>query len=202
MPLVENMPSGNAIRPGDVLRMRNGKTVEVLNTDAEGRLILADALSYAVDDGVDAIVDLATLTGACMVALGDKVAGLMGNADGWIEQVQDAAGRAGESVWPLPLPSEYRKLIDSEVADMRNVGTSGYGGALHGRAVPPGVRVRGPVDPPRHRGPSARVRRRRLRREGRHRLRRPHPHRTRPDLHQTPLNNPNRRQYQSLSVSS
>ena len=65
-----------------------------------------------------------------MVALGDKVAGLMGNADGWIEQVQDAAGRAGESVWPLPLPSEYRKLIDSEVADMRNVGTSGYGGAL------------------------------------------------------------------------
>jgi leucyl aminopeptidase len=130
VPLVENMPSGNAIRPGDVLKMRNGKTVEVLNTDAEGRLILADALSYAVDDGVDAMIDLATLTGACMVALGDKVAGLMGNADGWIEQVQDAAGRAGESVWPLPLPSEYRKLIDSEVADIRNVGTSGYGGAL------------------------------------------------------------------------
>ncbi len=131
VPLVENMPSGNAIRPGDVLKMRNGKTVEVLNTDAEGRLILADALSLrSRRRSVDAIVDFATLTGACMVALGDKVAGLMGNDDGWIEQVQDAAGRAGESVWPLPLPSEYRKLIDSEVADMRNIGTSGYGGAL------------------------------------------------------------------------
>jgi len=130
VPLVENMPSGHAIRPGDVLRIRNGKTVEVLNTDAEGRLILADALSLAVEDKVDAIVDLATLTGACMVALGEKIAGLMGNHDGWRDQVRSAADRAGEPVWPLPLPGEYRKLLDSEVADLKNVSSGGYGGAL------------------------------------------------------------------------
>jgi leucyl aminopeptidase len=130
VPLVENMPSGTAIRPGDVLRIRNGTTVEVLNTDAEGRLILADALSLAVEDGVDAIVDLATLTGACMVALGEKIAGLMGNHDGWRDQVRAAADRAGEPVWPLPLPAEYRKLLDSEVADLKNVSSGGYGGAL------------------------------------------------------------------------
>src|SRR5947207_5951067 len=94
LPLVENMPSGTAIRPGDVLKMRNGKTVEVLNTDAEGRLILADALSLAVEDEPDAIVDLATLTGACMVALGDSVAGLMGSDDSWITQVRAAADLA------------------------------------------------------------------------------------------------------------
>jgi leucyl aminopeptidase len=129
-PMVENMPSGTAIRPGDVLRIRNGKTVEVLNTDAEGRLILADALSLAVDDGADAIVDLATLTGACVVALGEKVAGLMGNHDEWRGQVGDAAGRAAEAVWALPLPDDYNKMLDSEVADLRNIGTSSYGGAL------------------------------------------------------------------------
>jgi leucyl aminopeptidase len=110
--------------------MRNGKTVEVLNTDAEGRLILADALSLAVDEKADAIVDVATLTGACMVALGDKVAGLMGSDDDWIDQVRDAADRAGEPVWPLPLPDDYRKLIDSEIADVKNVSSGGYGGAL------------------------------------------------------------------------
>ncbi len=130
VPLVENMPSGTAIRPGDVLKMRNGKTVEVLNTDAEGRLILADALSLAVDEKPDAIVDLATLTGACMVALGDKVAGLMGSDEGWVDQVEEAAGRADESVWHLPLPEVYRKSLESEVADVRNIGTGGYGGAL------------------------------------------------------------------------
>ena len=130
VPLVENMPSGTAIRPGDVLKMRNGKTVEVLNTDAEGRLILADALSLAVDEKADAIVDLATLTGACMVALGDKVAGLMGSDEGWVDQVEEAAGRADESVWHLPLPEVYRKSLESEVADVRNIGTGGYGGAL------------------------------------------------------------------------
>ncbi len=130
VPMVENMPSGSAIRPGDVLTIRNGKTVEVLNTDAEGRLILADALSLAAEDKPDAVVDLATLTGACMVALGDKVAGLMGNDDAWMEQVQAAAGRTGEAVWPLPLPPDYRKLLDSEVADLRNISTGNYGGAL------------------------------------------------------------------------
>ena len=129
-PMAENMPSGNAIRPGDVLKIRNGKTVEVLNTDAEGRLILADALSLASEEGADAIVDIATLTGACMVALGDKVAGVMGSNDGWVEQVREAAERTGEAMWHLPLPTEYRKMLDSEVADLRNVGTAPYGGAL------------------------------------------------------------------------
>jgi len=130
VPLVENMPSGNAMRPGDVLTMRNGKTVEVLNTDAEGRLVLADGLSLAVEAGVDAIIDVATLTGACVVALGRKVAGLMGNHQGWIDQVGQAAARAGEDVWPLPLPEDYRKQIDSDVADIKNIGGGRYGGAL------------------------------------------------------------------------
>jgi leucyl aminopeptidase len=129
-PMVENMPSGSAIRPGDVLRMRDGQTVEVLNTDAEGRLILADALSWAVDEKPDAIVDLATLTGACVVALGEKIAGLMGNDDAWSAQVRDAADRAGEPMWPLPLPEDYRALLDSEVADLRNISTGRYGGTL------------------------------------------------------------------------
>jgi len=130
VPMVENMPSGTAIRPGDVLKIRNGKTVEVLNTDAEGRLILADALALAAEDKPDAVVDVATLTGACMVALGDKIAGLMGNGDAWNEQVQAAADAVGEPVWPLPMPTEYRKLLDSEVADLRNISTGSYGGAL------------------------------------------------------------------------
>ncbi len=129
-PMAENMPSGTAIRPGDVLRMRDGQTVEVLNTDAEGRLILADALSWAVDDKVDAIVDLATLTGSCVVALGEKVAGLMGNDVAWSAQVRAAADRVGEAVWPLPLPDDYRELLDSDVADLRNISTGRYGGAL------------------------------------------------------------------------
>jgi leucyl aminopeptidase len=129
IPTTENMPSGTAIHPGDVLKIRNGKTVEVLNTDAEGRLVLADGLSLAVEAGVDAIVDVATLTGACVVALGPKIAGLMGNDDGWTEQVRAAAGRAGEGVWPLPLPRDYRKDIDSEVADIKNTGGRS-GGAL------------------------------------------------------------------------
>jgi len=130
VPMVENMPSGNAIRPGDVLRMRDGQTVEVLNTDAEGRLILADALAWAVDEKPDAIVDLATLTGACVVALGEKVAGLMGNNDSWSAQVHAAADRAGEPMWHLPLPDDYRKNLESDVADLRNISSTRYGGAL------------------------------------------------------------------------
>jgi len=130
VPATENMPGGGAVKPGDVLEIRNGKTVEVLNTDAEGRLVLADGLSLAVEAGVDAIVDLATLTGACVVALGRKVAGLMGNHDGWVEHVRQAADRAGEAVWPLPLPDDYRRLIDSDVADVKNIGSGRYAGAL------------------------------------------------------------------------
>ena len=129
-PMVENMPSGEAIRPGDVLTFRNGKTAEVLNTDAEGRLILADALSLAAEKKPEMIIDLATLTGACMVALGDKIAGVMSNDEAVSANVLAAAKRAGEAMWPLPLPKQYRKLIDSEIADMKNIGTGGYGGAL------------------------------------------------------------------------
>ncbi len=129
VPLAENMPGGNAYRLGDVITYRNGKTVEVMNTDAEGRLILADALALAADEEADAIIDLATLTGACMVALGPKVAGLMTNNDAWKAQVVAAGERSGEPLWPLPLPKEYRKMLDSEIADMKNVGGS-YGGAI------------------------------------------------------------------------
>src|SRR5207244_10304732 len=91
--------------------------------------ILADALALEAEDKPDAVVDVATLTGACMVALGDKIAGLMGNGDAWNEQVQAAAAAVGEPVWPLPLPTEYRKLLDSEVADLRNLSTDSFGGA-------------------------------------------------------------------------
>ena len=130
IPTTENMPGGAAVKPGDVLKIRNGKTVEVLNTDAEGRLVLADGLSLAVEAGVDAIIDVATLTGSCIVALGRKIAGLMGNHPGWVDQVRQAGERAGEDLWPLPLPEDYRKSIDSDVADVKNVSPGRYGGAL------------------------------------------------------------------------
>ena len=129
VPATENMPSGSAVKPGDVFRFRNGKTAEILNTDAEGRLVLADGLSLATENGVDAVIDVATLTGACMVALGPKIAGLMGNHDGWLTQVEEAAARGGERVWQLPLPDDYRRLIDSDVADMKNTGGR-QGGAI------------------------------------------------------------------------
>jgi leucyl aminopeptidase len=129
-PLTENMPSGTAIKPSDVLTARNGKTIEVLNTDAEGRLVLADGLSLAVESGADAIVDLATLTGAAVVALGKEIAGLLGNDGNLMEQVEAASERSGEPVWPLPLPDDYRNHIDSEVADMRNVGRPGQAGSI------------------------------------------------------------------------
>ena len=130
LPITDNMTGGDATRVGDVLKIRNGKTVEVLNTDAEGRLILADGLSLATEEAPDAIVDLATLTGACMVALGLRTAGVMGNHDGWIDQVREAADAAGEPVWPLPLPAHLRPKLDSEVADLKNVTSERYGGAL------------------------------------------------------------------------
>jgi leucyl aminopeptidase len=130
LPLVENLPGGRAMKLGDVLQARNGKTIEVLNTDAEGRLILADALAYAADHKVSHLVDLATLTGACMVALGTEVAGLMANDDAWRERVQEAARRAGEKAWPLPMFAHYGELIKSQVADMKNTGGTRYGGAI------------------------------------------------------------------------
>jgi leucyl aminopeptidase len=129
VPATDNMLGPDATRPGDVLRMADGTTVEVLNTDAEGRLILADALALARREEPDAIVDLATLTGACMVALGPRIAGLMGNDDGLVERIELAAGRAGERVWHLPLPIDLAKELESPVADLKNVGKR-YGGAL------------------------------------------------------------------------
>lgn len=127
-PLTENMPGGAAVRPGDVLHTRNGKTIEVLNTDAEGRLVLADGLALAVESEPELIVDVATLTGACVVALGKQIAGVFGTDDA-VPRVLEASGRAGERMWHLPIPDDYRKLIDSDVADMKNTGGR-WGGAI------------------------------------------------------------------------
>lgn len=127
---VENMPSGKAIRPGDIVKASNGKTIEILNTDAEGRLTLADALHYAVGLDVDAVIDLATLTGACVVALGEEITGLMSNDDELAEKLLESAQDAGEKMWEMPLEKRYRSLIDSEIADLRNIPTSRYGGSL------------------------------------------------------------------------
>ncbi|MFK8025369.1 MAG: leucyl aminopeptidase [Ilumatobacter sp.] len=126
----DNMPSGSALKLSDVLTMRNGKTVEIHNTDAEGRLVLADGLSLAVEEGVDAIVDIATLTGSALGALGEDFAALLGTNQEWIDAVKDASGRVDEKVWQLPLArDEYRKKLDSVVADMRNIGGP-YAGAI------------------------------------------------------------------------
>ncbi len=131
LPLTDNMTGGDATRVGDVLVHRNATTTEVLNTDAEGRLVLADALALATepDPKPQAVIDLATLTGACMVALGPKTAGLFTNHEGLGEQVAAAAGRAGERVWPLPLLDHLRPSLDSDIADLRNIGTGRHGGA-------------------------------------------------------------------------
>ncbi|KND41236.1 MULTISPECIES: leucyl aminopeptidase [Streptomyces] len=127
--LAENMPSGSATRPGDVLRMYSGKTVEVLNTDAEGRLVLADALAKASEDKPDAIVDVATLTGAMMLALGNRTFGIMANDDAFRSAVHEAAEESGEPAWPMPLPDHLRKGMDSPTADIANMGER-YGGGL------------------------------------------------------------------------
>lgn len=126
----ENMPSGSAYRPGDVLIAKNGKTIEVLNTDAEGRITLADALSFAVEMKPDVIVDLATLTGACVVAVGETHAGLWSNNEQLQDSLVAAAAAAGEGVVVFPLPEEYKPFIQSKVADLRNIGTTRYGGAI------------------------------------------------------------------------
>jgi leucyl aminopeptidase len=118
----DNMPSGSAMKMGDVLTQRGGKTVEINNTDAEGRLILADGLALAAEEKPDAIVNIGTLTGACLMALGDQITGLFGNHQGFVEQVKVAAEQVDESVWQLPLDKRYRKQLDSVVADMENMG--------------------------------------------------------------------------------
>ncbi len=129
VPSSENMPSGTAQKPGDIISYRNGKTVEVLNTDAEGRLILADALICAVEDKPDVIIDLATLTGACMVALGSRVAGLFSNNQKLTDDLLASSKETGEQLWPMPLVKEYKDDIKSPIADIKNIG-GGYGGAI------------------------------------------------------------------------
>jgi len=129
VPATENLPGGSAFKPGDVLRMHSGKTVEIVTTDAEGRLILADALSYSRRYEPSAIVDCATLTGACVVALGDHAAGLMGNDENLVAELQAASETTGEKAWPLPLFEEYTEQIKGDTADIKNSGGR-KGGAL------------------------------------------------------------------------
>lgn len=130
MGLVENMLSGNCLKLGDVLTARSGKTIEVLNTDAEGRLVLADVLDVAKERGAARIVDLATLTGACVVALGTEVAGVMSNNDALSAEFLAAAKVAGEPAWPLPMFRDFDEQIQSEIADIKNVGNGRWGGAI------------------------------------------------------------------------
>jgi leucyl aminopeptidase len=129
-PMAENMPSGSAQRPSDVLTIYGGKTVEVLNTDAEGRLVLADAIVRAGEDKPDLIVDVATLTGACMVALGARTFGILANDDDLATTIRSIANRAGEDGWPLPIPEGTRERLESKVADLANIATQRLGGAL------------------------------------------------------------------------
>ena len=123
----DNMPSGTALALGDVITMRGGTTVEVINTDAEGRLVMADGLVLSTEEPNDAIVDIATLTGACMRALGTQVAGVMGNSQALVDQIRAAADATDEPVWQLPLDTRYRKELDSTVADLRNLGGANAG---------------------------------------------------------------------------
>jgi leucyl aminopeptidase len=129
---VENMPDGNASRPSDVVTAMNGKTIEILNTDAEGRLILADAVAYAEDQGATRIIDMATLTGAVIVALGSHNTGIMGNDQEFIDEVVAAGREVGETYWQLPLGPEYSKDIRSDIADIKNIGPRGKAGTIMG----------------------------------------------------------------------
>jgi leucyl aminopeptidase len=122
VPSAENMPSGRAIKPGDVIKTLAGYTIEVVDTDAEGRLVLADGIAYAKQLGASRIVDLATLTGSIIVALGDHRTGLFSNNDEWANRVKQSAERAGEPVWRMPVSDDYKKRIESAIADFKNYG--------------------------------------------------------------------------------
>ncbi len=128
--VTENMPGPNAVKPGDVFRARNGATIEVLNTDAEGRLVLADGLSLAAELEPEAIIDVATLTGAQVVALGRGIGALFGNDQALMDRIEAVAREEGEPLWQLPLPEEYAEHIDSEIADMKNMGRPGEAGSI------------------------------------------------------------------------
>ncbi|CAB5010868.1 unannotated protein [freshwater metagenome] len=121
------MPSGTAQRPGDVITMYGGRTVEVLNTDAEGRLVVADALVRAAEDAPDSIIDVATLTGAQVVALGERISAIMSNDDAFRDSVLEASRRAGEAMWPMPLPDDLRSSLDTPWADIANIGNRSGG---------------------------------------------------------------------------
>ena len=128
----ENMPSGSSYKPGDILTAKNGKTIEVDNTDAEGRLTLADALCYACELNVDEVIDIATLTGACVVALGSHISGIMGNDDELIERLIETGKETGEKLWKLPMDKEYFDSLKSDIADMKNTGTRMGGASIAG----------------------------------------------------------------------
>jgi leucyl aminopeptidase len=129
---VENMPDGKASRPSDVVTASNGKTIEILNTDAEGRLILADAVAFAENQGASRIIDMATLTGAVIVALGDQNTGIMGNDQGLVDEIITLGKETGEGFWQLPLSPEYSKQIRSDIADIKNIGPRGKAGTIMG----------------------------------------------------------------------
>jgi leucyl aminopeptidase len=131
VPATENMPSGRALKPGDVLTAMNGRTIEVVNTDAEGRLILADGLAYAAREGATRLIDLATLTGAIVVALGEVYAGLFGSDDDWTALVREAAEESGDLAWPMPMHERYRPLIESKVADLSNSSNKRQAGPVY-----------------------------------------------------------------------
>ncbi len=132
MPATENLPSGKAYKPGDILKTLSGQTVEVISTDAEGRLILSDALTYSLRYKPKAIVDLATLTGACVIALGNDIIGLFGNNESLLKRIEEASGKTGERVWRMPLVDEYFEHLKSDAADFRNVGTRAAGAIIGG----------------------------------------------------------------------
>ena len=167
----ENLPSGRAIKPGDIVTAANGKTIEVNNTDAEGRLVLADCLCHAVSLGAERIVDLATLTGAVIVALGSTYAGLMCNDEELTEHITAAGERTGEIVWRLPLHPEYDELVAGKYGDLDNAPEARKAGTIIGGLVPPELRRRDALGPPRHRWLRLGSRPR-LRRQGRLGLRR------------------------------
>ena len=131
IPATENMPSGTAVKPGDVITALNGRTIEVINTDAEGRLILADALAYAVREGATRMIDMATLTGAIVVALGEVYAGLFGSDEEWTALVREAAEESGDLAWPMPMHERYAHLIKSSVADLANASNKRQAGPVY-----------------------------------------------------------------------
>ena len=130
----DNMPDGKAVKPGDVVKAMNGKTIEILNTDAEGRLVLADAVCYAKEQGATHIVDLATLTGAVVIALGDVYTAIMGNDQAWIDEVVNTGREVGDRIWQLPMDKEYFELIKTPIADVKNIGTGRKAGTIVGGA--------------------------------------------------------------------